>query len=83
MSNGIIHTPEVRYSGAGRMGMDGDSDGRYRESGRIMPRWYYSGHNGKDHMMRDIDAMMADADNEKMRRRIKEFKEDMKELLEK
>ena len=34
----------------------------------------------KEHMMQDLKAMMADADTEKERRRIKEFIEDMQEM---
>ena len=65
----------------GRRGMDGDNDGIYNESGRFMPnRYYYSGHAGKEHMMQDLKAMMADADSEKERRRIKEFIEDIQEM---
>lgn len=83
MSRGLVHMPDIHmdYSRAGRMGMDGDNDGRYNESGRYMPnRYYYSGHSGKEHMMQDLKAMMADADSEKERRRIKEFIEDMEDL---
>lgn len=65
----------------GRMGMDGDNDGRYNESrGRMTPRWMYSGHSGKEHMMEDLKAMMADADSERERRAIRDFIEEMNEI---
>lgn len=78
--------PRVSYDGMmpmsrdGRMGMDGDNDGRYNESGNMPRRYYYSGHTGKEHMMMDLKAMMADADSEKERRRIKDLIEDLQEL---
>ena len=72
---------DIRYSGDGRIGMDGDNDGRYHESRtRMMPRYFYSGVAGKDHMMQDLRAMAADADSEKKRRRINEFIADMEEM---
>lgn len=84
MSNGLMHMPDIRYnySGDGRMGMDGDNDGRYHESrGRMAPhRYYYSGHSGKEHMMEDLKAMMADADTERERKRIRDLIEDLQEL---
>lgn len=79
---------EYDYSGdypvhMSRDGIDGDNDGRYNESrGRNMPRWYYSGHNGKDRMIQDAEAMMADADTDKERRRIRDFIEDIKAMKE-
>ena len=79
MSRGLVHMPRVTRDG--RRGMDGDNDGRYNESGRYMPdRYYYSGHMGKEHMLQDLKAMMADADSEKERRRIKDLIEDLEEL---
>lgn len=83
MSMGLVHMPDVRmdYTRDGRRGMDGDNDGIYNESGRYMPnRYYYSGHAGKEHMLQDLKAMMADADTEKERRRIKDLIEDLQEL---
>lgn len=84
MSRGLIHMPDIKMppmSRDGRRGMDGDNDGRYNEPGRYMPnRYYYSGHVGKEHMMQDLKAMMADADSEKERRRIKDLIEDLEEL---
>ena len=79
MSMGLVHMPPI--SRDGHRGMDGDNDGRYNESGRYMPnRYYYSGHVGKEHMMQDLKAMMADADSEKERRRIKDLIEDLEEM---
>ena len=84
MSRGLVHMPDINIppmSRDGRRGMDGDNDGIYNESGRFMPnRYYYSGHAGKEHMMQDLKAMMADADTERERKRIKEFIEDMQEM---
>jgi len=84
MSRGLVHMPDIKIppmSRDGRRGMDGDSDGIYNESGRYMPnRYYYSGHTGKEHMMQDLKAMMADADTEKERRRIKDLIEDLQEM---
>jgi carboxypeptidase C (cathepsin A) len=83
-SNGMVRMPDVSFEGSMdmRRGRDGDSDGMYRESGRTrtMPRYYYSGHMGKEHMMQDLNAMLADADSEKERRRIKDLIEDLREL---
>jgi hypothetical protein len=83
-SMGLVHMPKINMppmSRDGRRGMDGDNDGRYNESGRYMPnRYYYSGHVGKEHMMQDLKAMMADADSEKERRRIKDLIEDLEEM---
>ena len=71
----------IPMSRDGRRGMDGDNDGIYNESGRYMPnRYYYSGHTGKEHMLQDLKAMMADADTEKERRRIKDLIEDLQDL---
>ena len=81
MSRGLVHMPDIRVSRDGRIGMDGDNDGRYNESRRRTPeRYYYSGHMGKEHMMEDLKAMYDDADSEKERRRIKDLMEDLKEL---
>lgn len=81
MSRGLMHMPDIRVSRDGRMGMDGDNDGRYNESRRRTPeRYYYSGHMGKEHMMEDLKAMYDDADSEKERRRIKDLMEDLKEM---
>ena len=81
MSRGLVHMPDFRMTRDGRMGMDGDNDGRYNESRRRTPeRYYYSGHDGKEHMMEDLKAMYDDADSEKERRRIKDLMEDLKEL---
>ncbi|MBQ1729941.1 MAG: hypothetical protein II036_06320 [Oscillospiraceae bacterium] len=71
----------IPMSRDGRRGMDGDNDGIYNESGRYMPsRYYYSRHTGKEHMLQDLKAMMADADTEKERRRIKDLIEDLQDL---
>ena len=82
MSGDRISIPYMDYerSRDGRAGRDGDSDGMYRESGRMMPRYYYSGHMGKEHMMMDLKAMLADADTDKERRRINDLIEDLKEM---
>lgn len=80
--------PRVSYDGMvpmsrdGRMGMDGDNDGRYNESrGRIMPnRYYYSGHSGKEHAIEELKAMMADSDSERERRFFKDMIDEYQEM---
>lgn len=50
-----------RYSRDGRAGRDGDSDGRYSESyNRRMESYGYSGHDTKEHMIREMKKMMQD-----------------------
>lgn len=90
-SGAMVHAPNnipgvpnsyPRVSYEGRMGMDGDGDGRYNESrGRITPnRYYYSGHSGKEHALDHLNAMMADADSERERRFFKDMIEEYTEM---
>ena len=55
-----------RYRGSydGRAGRDGDSDGRYSESNYRSMKAYdnygYSGHDSKEHLIREMRNMMQD-----------------------
>lgn len=57
----------MRYSRDGRAGRDGDSDGRYSEGyDRSMDSYRgsyaYSGHDSKEHLIKEMKNMMQDLD---------------------
>ena len=60
------------YSGVyydDRMALDGRIDMPSSSyAGRMTPRYHYSGHTGKDHMIEELRAMYEDAGSERERR---------------
>lgn len=72
----MMRMPHSSYEGR----MDQPNEGGYSEGRHSMPRYYYSGHMGKEHMMTDLKAMLADADTEKERRMIRDLIEDLQQL---